>query len=121
MFRHVNLLVSPKDPRAVMSFIIMEPQDTPPMQGSNSICVATVFLDTGIVPQIIGRACITGTQQHLLDPDDPWPAGYRLSDAWPGGGGRADAASPPATANRKPATPCVAAIWQRCRTTPPAR
>ncbi len=33
-----------------MGFIIMEPADTPPMSGSNSICVATVLLDTGIVP-----------------------------------------------------------------------
>ncbi len=28
----------------------MEPADTPPMSGSNSICVSTVLLDTGIVP-----------------------------------------------------------------------
>lgn len=49
VFRHVNLLVPPKDPRAAMGFIIMEPEDTPPMSGSNSICVATVLLDTGIV------------------------------------------------------------------------
>ena len=49
VFRHVNLLVPPKDPRAVMGFIIMEPEDTPPMSGSNAICVATVLLDTGIV------------------------------------------------------------------------
>lgn len=50
VFRHVNLLVPPKDPRAQMGFIIMEPEDTPPMSGSNSICVATVLLDTGIIP-----------------------------------------------------------------------
>ena len=50
VFRHVNLLVPPRDPRAQIGFIIMEPQDTPPMSGSNSICVATVLLDTGIVP-----------------------------------------------------------------------
>ena len=50
VFRHVNLLVPPKDARAVMGWIIMEPEDTPPMSGSNSICVATVLLDTGIVP-----------------------------------------------------------------------
>ncbi|MCB1491897.1 MAG: proline racemase family protein [Rhodobiaceae bacterium] len=50
VFRHVNLLVPPKDPRAAMGFIIMEPEDTPPMSGSNSICVATVLLDTGILP-----------------------------------------------------------------------
>ena len=49
VFRHVNLLVPPKDPRAVVGWIIMEPEDTPPMSGSNSICVATVLLETGIV------------------------------------------------------------------------
>lgn len=50
VFRHVNLLVPPKDPKAAMGFIIMEPVHTPPMSGSNSLCVATVLLDTGIVP-----------------------------------------------------------------------
>lgn len=50
VFRHVNLLVPPKNPRAQMGFIIMEPEDTPPMSGSNSICVATVLLDAGILP-----------------------------------------------------------------------
>lgn len=50
VFRHVNLLVPPKDPRADAAFIIMEPEHTPPMSGSNSICVATVLLDGGILP-----------------------------------------------------------------------
>jgi proline racemase len=45
----VNLLVPPKNPMAQMGFIIMEPEDTPPMSGSNCICVATVLLDTGII------------------------------------------------------------------------
>jgi trans-L-3-hydroxyproline dehydratase len=49
VFRHVNLLVPPKNPQAQMGFIIMEPEDTPPMSGSNCICVATVLLDTGII------------------------------------------------------------------------
>ena len=49
VFRHVNLLVPPTRPEAAMGFIIMEPEDTPPMSGSNSICVATVLLETGIV------------------------------------------------------------------------
>ncbi|MFL5259854.1 MAG: trans-3-hydroxy-L-proline dehydratase [Hyphomicrobiales bacterium] len=49
VFRHVNLLVPPKQPEAAMGFIIMEPEDTPPMSGSNAICVATVLLDAGIV------------------------------------------------------------------------
>lgn len=52
VFRHINLLVPAKDPRAVMGWIIMEPADTPPMSGSNSICVATVLLDTGLVPMV---------------------------------------------------------------------
>ncbi len=50
VFRHVNLLVPPKNPEADAAFIIMEPEDTPPMSGSNSICVATVLLDGGILP-----------------------------------------------------------------------
>ncbi|WP_435169244.1 trans-3-hydroxy-L-proline dehydratase [Falsirhodobacter sp. 1013] len=50
VFRHVNLLVPPKNPDADAAFIIMEPEDTPPMSGSNSICVATVLLDSGILP-----------------------------------------------------------------------
>jgi len=50
VFRHVNLLVPPKHPEAQAGFIIMEPEDTPPMSGSNSICVATVLLDAGLVP-----------------------------------------------------------------------
>jgi proline racemase len=36
-----------------------------------------------IVPSIRGRAWITGTHQIMLDPDDPWPQGYRLTDTWP--------------------------------------
>ncbi|WP_298987078.1 proline racemase family protein [uncultured Roseibium sp.] len=50
VFRHVNLLVPPKHPKADAAFIIMEPEDTPPMSGSNSICVSTVLLDAGIIP-----------------------------------------------------------------------
>jgi len=50
VFRHVNLLVPPKHPEAVAAWIIMEPEDTPPMSGSNSICVSTVLLDGGLVP-----------------------------------------------------------------------
>ena len=49
VFRHVNLLVPPKHSDADAGFLIMEPEYTPPMSGSNSICVATVLLDAGIV------------------------------------------------------------------------
>src|SRR6478735_11216475 len=36
-----------------------------------------------IIPRITGSAWVTGTSQLMLDPDDPYPAGYRLSDTWP--------------------------------------
>jgi len=50
VFRHCNLLVPPKHPDAQLGFIIMEPAYLPPMSGSNAMCVATVALDTGIIP-----------------------------------------------------------------------
>ena len=50
VFKHVNLIVPSKNPDADMGFIIMEPADVPPMSGSNSICVATVLLEKGIIP-----------------------------------------------------------------------
>lgn len=59
VFRHVNLLVPPKHPEAQAAWIIMEPEDTPPMSGSNSICVSTVLLDSGIVP-------MTEPETHLV-------------------------------------------------------
>ena len=49
VFRHVNLLTPPIDPRAAAGFVVMEPEDTPPMSGSNAMCVATVMLETGMV------------------------------------------------------------------------
>ncbi len=59
VFRHVNLLVRPKDPRADFGWIVMEPEDTPPMSGSNSMCVATVLLDTGMVAMTEPETTIT--------------------------------------------------------------
>jgi proline racemase len=52
VFRHVNLLVPAKHPDAHFGWIIMEPEDTPPMSGSNSMCVATVLLEAGMIPLI---------------------------------------------------------------------
>ena len=50
VFRHVNLLVPPKNKNADAGFIIMEPADTPPMSGSNTMCVTTVLLEQGLIP-----------------------------------------------------------------------
>ena len=38
----------------------------------------------GIVPAIRGSAWITGITHVTLDPTDPFPEGYLLSDTWPG-------------------------------------
>lgn len=48
-FVHANLVVPPKSPGADAGFIIMEATDYPPMSGSNSICVATALLETGML------------------------------------------------------------------------
>ncbi|MEK9641954.1 MAG: proline racemase family protein, partial [Paracoccaceae bacterium] len=42
----------------------------------------TLYNRPAIIPEISGRAWITGTYQLTLDPEDPWPEGYRLSDTW---------------------------------------
>ena len=40
-----------------------------------------------IVPAIRGSAFVTGVTQVVVDPDDPFPEGYLLSDTWPGAAG----------------------------------
>ncbi len=47
-----NALVPPCHPEADAGFIIMEQQEYPPMSGSNTICVVTVLLETGILPMM---------------------------------------------------------------------
>ena len=49
VFKHCNLIVSAKNKDASAGFIIMEPEDNPPMSGSNSICVATVLLEKNLI------------------------------------------------------------------------
>jgi proline racemase len=48
--RHVNLLVPATRSDAQAGAIIMEPTEYPPMSGSNTMCITTVLLETGIVP-----------------------------------------------------------------------
>jgi proline racemase len=45
-----NVIVSPTDPAADAGFIIMEQIEYPPMSGTNTICVATALLETGMLP-----------------------------------------------------------------------
>jgi proline racemase len=46
---HANLIVPSQRDDCAAGFIIMEPTEYPPMSGSNTICVATVLLETGMV------------------------------------------------------------------------
>ena len=50
--------------------------------GGRIVSATTVGNTPAIIPEISGRGWITGIHQHMLDPDDPWPEGYRLSDSW---------------------------------------
>jgi proline racemase len=45
-----NLVLPATRPEADAGFVIMEQTDYPPMSGSNTICVATVLLETGMIP-----------------------------------------------------------------------
>ncbi|VUS58410.1 proline racemase family protein [Klebsiella huaxiensis] len=45
-----NLIVPPKHPDAAMGYIIMEQVEYPVMSGGNTISVATVLLETGMLP-----------------------------------------------------------------------
>ncbi len=45
-----NVLLPPTVPGADAGFVIMEPVEYPPMSGTNTICVATALLETGMVP-----------------------------------------------------------------------
>src|SRR5690242_5375379 len=47
--QHANLVVPPTRADCDAGYIIMEPTEYPAMSGSNTICVATVLLETGIV------------------------------------------------------------------------
>ena len=48
----VNVLLPTANPDADMAFVIMEATKYPAMSGSNTMCVATVILETGIRPMI---------------------------------------------------------------------
>jgi proline racemase len=50
--RHVNLIVPPTRADCVAGAIIMEPTEYPPMSGSNTMCIATVLLETGMVAMV---------------------------------------------------------------------
>ena len=46
---NVNLLLPPTVPEADAGYVIMEQVEYPPMSGSNTICVVTALIETGMV------------------------------------------------------------------------
>jgi proline racemase len=49
---HANLIVPTNREDCAFGYVIMEPTEYPPMSGSNTICVATVLLETGMVEMV---------------------------------------------------------------------
>src|SRR5205807_6820720 len=47
-----NLILPSNHPEADAGFVIMEQTEYPPMSGTNTICVVTVLIETGMVPPI---------------------------------------------------------------------
>ena len=45
-----NVILPPTHPDADAGFVIMEQVEYPPMSGTNTICVVTVLIETGMVP-----------------------------------------------------------------------
>ena len=43
---------------------------------------STVGSTEAVVPEIAGRAWLTGISTYGVDPEDPFPSGYRLADTW---------------------------------------
>lgn len=62
MFRHVSIIDTFFNSKVVQDVVI---GGTP-----------------GIVPEISGRGFITGISYQGVDPEDPFPEGYRLADTW---------------------------------------
>lgn len=49
---NANLIVPSNHPEAQMGYVILESTEYPAMSGSNTMCVATVLLETGVLPMI---------------------------------------------------------------------
>ncbi|MCO6055560.1 proline racemase family protein [Pseudomonas sp. MOB-449] len=50
VWHNANIILPSNNPEADMGFVILESTEYPAMSGSNTMCVATVLLETGILP-----------------------------------------------------------------------
>ena len=46
------------------------------------LCTTPMKHQIGVLSQVAGRAWLTGISHYGVDPTDPFPTGYRLSDTW---------------------------------------
>jgi proline racemase len=52
VIRSANIVLPSNHPQAQLGYVVMESTEYPVMSGSNTICVATVILETGLLPMI---------------------------------------------------------------------
>jgi proline racemase len=52
VWHNANILLPSNHPEAQMGYVILETTEYPAMSGSNTMCVATVLLETGILPMV---------------------------------------------------------------------
>ncbi|KZK76880.1 Proline racemase [Pseudovibrio sp. W64] len=55
----VNLLLPPVNPKADVGFIVMQPDAAHALSGSNTMCVTTAVLETGMLPMKDGENTLT--------------------------------------------------------------
>lgn len=59
IWHNANIVMPACDPEASMGFVILEATEYPAMSGSNTICVATVLLETGVLPMTEPKTFLT--------------------------------------------------------------
>ncbi|HVD89164.1 MAG TPA: proline racemase family protein, partial [Jatrophihabitantaceae bacterium] len=52
VIRSANVVLPSNHPEAQLGYVVMESTEYPVMSGSNTICVGTVVLETGLVPMV---------------------------------------------------------------------
>lgn len=52
VWHNANIVLPSNHPEAAMGYVILETTEYPVMSGSNTICVTTVLLETGILPMV---------------------------------------------------------------------
>lgn len=50
VWHNANIILPSNDPQAELGYVILETTEYPAMSGSNTMCVATVLLETGMLP-----------------------------------------------------------------------